>query len=279
MPSEDQSRRPLLVQPDPSRSREDGTSSQTERKSEAEPPRKRQRKIAILGTAPESVDLAPYDDPSWEVWTCSGLALQHKRTDAHFELHEYNEVARGWTGNPEHDAQMAEHYFQTLAQFRPPQVVYLKRADPRIPVSRAYPVEAVFEAFPERYFASTVSYMIALAILEGATEIGLWGVDMALSSEQYSGQRASCEWLLGIARGQGITVTIPPEGDLLKLIEPYAFGTNSDGLRKVKAKKLAISQRLKEAEAQRKHLDNVIAGYTGALDGLDYVARCWQADG
>jgi len=174
---------------------------------------------------------------------------------------------------------MAEHYFQTLAQFRPPQVVYLKQADPRIPASRAYPVDDVFAAFPERYFASTVSYMIALAILEGATEIGLWGVDMALSSEQYSGQRASCEWLLGVARGLGIKVTIPPEGDLLKIIEPHAFGTNNAGLSKVKAKKQAIEQRLKEAEAQRKHLDNVIAGYTGALDGLDYVARCWQADG
>lgn len=285
MPLPTEPKMPRLAVPDPSFEAPAGTNYPTADESAAEQqpnelprnrPTQKLHRVAIVGTAPESVGLAPYEDESWEIWTCSGLALQGRRFDRHFELHRYDEIARGWTGSVEHDAQMAESYMQFLARLTAPQIVYLQEADPKIPVSRTYPIDMVFEAFPERYFASTIAYMIALAIMEGADEIGLWGVDMALSSEQYSGQRASAEWLLGIAQGMGITVTIPPEGDLLKIIEPYAYGTNNDGLAKIVAKKGFVGERLRQAEAERAALSEEIAGLMGALDGLDYVSRCWQ---
>jgi hypothetical protein len=38
------------------------------------------RKIAVMGSAPSSVALAPFGDPSWEIWGCSpGLYYQAKR--------------------------------------------------------------------------------------------------------------------------------------------------------------------------------------------------------
>jgi len=50
-------------------------------------------KIALVGSAPSSVLLAPYGDPSWEIWGCSpGVYYQAPRTEAWFELHRFEQV-------------------------------------------------------------------------------------------------------------------------------------------------------------------------------------------
>ena len=64
------------------------------------------------------------------------------------------------------------------------------------------------------YFTSTPAYAIALAIYEGVDEIKLFGLNLAASIE-YIQQRACVEWLLGIATGQGIKVTLPSASPVL----------------------------------------------------------------
>src|SRR5262245_29911805 len=45
-------------------------------------------KIAIVGTAPSSRGLAPFNDPSWQIWVCSpGNMNAVPRVDAWFEIH------------------------------------------------------------------------------------------------------------------------------------------------------------------------------------------------
>jgi hypothetical protein len=40
---------------------------------------------------------------------------------------------------------------------------------------------------------------------------------------EYQSQRPSCEYFIGLARGKGIEVYVPPESDLLKCMYLYGF--------------------------------------------------------
>ena len=51
--------------------------------------------------------------------------------------------------------------------------------------------------------------MIGYAILKGATEIGVYGVDLSISDHEYFWQRPCVEAWIGFAKGHGIKVTIP----------------------------------------------------------------------
>src|SRR5580698_10373126 len=45
-------------------------------------------KVAMIGTAPSSRMLAPFNDPSWKIWACSpGNMNTLPRVDVWFELH------------------------------------------------------------------------------------------------------------------------------------------------------------------------------------------------
>jgi hypothetical protein len=63
--------------------------------------------------------------------------------------------------------------------------------------------------------------MLAWAIWKGTYDtIGMWGVDMALDGvtgeSEYSHQRPSVEYWLGIAQGRGIKLVLPTESEILK---------------------------------------------------------------
>src|SRR5882672_892663 len=45
-------------------------------------------KVALIGTAPSSRMLSPFNDPSWKIWACSpGNMGIMPRVDAWFEIH------------------------------------------------------------------------------------------------------------------------------------------------------------------------------------------------
>ena len=65
-----------------------------EKQADAPATDKPKRKIAIIGTAPSSVKLAPYDDPTWEIWALKVWNIQ--RWDVFFEVHEATEGVKRW---------------------------------------------------------------------------------------------------------------------------------------------------------------------------------------
>ncbi len=86
----------------------------------------------------------------------------------------------------------------------------------------AYPLAQVRKlAGGRNYFTSSVSYMLALAIYEGNTEIEILGVDLVEDTE-YAYQRPCMEYWCGIARGKGINLHIPRQSALLR--HSYIYG-------------------------------------------------------
>lgn len=76
-----------------------------------------------------------------------------------------------------------------------------------IPSSMPFPLEEVVKRFGYPYFTNTICYMIAYALLQGAKEIELFGVNQA-GSHEYSEERPGVEYWLGIAIGMGVKVII-----------------------------------------------------------------------
>jgi hypothetical protein len=223
-------------------------------------------KIAIIGMAPSSRGLAPYADPDWEIWTLStAVSCGHApRFDRHFELHPLR-----WFRER---ADQGDEYLAWLRSIEG-KPVYLQETDETIPAGVLFPKSEVVEHFGT-YFTNTVSWMIAFAIAEGATTIGVWGVDMAQNAE-YANQRPSCEFFLGWARGAGIKVYIPEQADLLKCPGLYGFDTDTSGLERLwKARQQELQQRLGRKVEIRDHAALECAALQGALDSQQYY-RQW----
>lgn len=150
----------------------------------------------------------------------------------------------------------------------------------RIPTAVPFPKEEVLKEFPRGYFTNTVSWLIALAILEGHFNyIDIFGVHMAVHNptlhggDEYSHQRPSCEYLIGLAEGRGIEVFIPATSDLLK--SPHLYGAE-DGpwftqkmnarLKDLRERKNGIDQQAAQLQAQSNQL-------LGAIDDTTYYIR------
>lgn len=94
---------------------------------------------------------------------------------------------------------------------------WLKTYDKPIITSKAYPEWPTSESYPimevAHYFGlplgiamySTVDYMIALAIYEGATNIDLFGVDMADGTGPLEMRCGTAQWI-GAAHARGVLV-------------------------------------------------------------------------
>ena len=242
------------------------------------------RKIAILGTAEPHWRAAPYADESWEIWTCGGIFASVPRTDRHFEIHAKPETCKGWGQSVEQEAAARNVYWDWLNQRGPTAV--LRAPHPDCPDASVYPIDTVLEAFPDRYFTNTVSYMIALALLEGCDELGLWGIDMALSgtgiADEYGVQRPSVEFYLGIAVGRGIRVHLPPETTLLKCRKLYGFaGPVDDGFNQAAtAKVMELTERLAQAHEEKlrkrhewSEAEKLEQGFKMALEVAGYFQR------
>src|SRR3990167_3047914 len=181
-------------------------------------------KVAIVGCS-QSKSLAPFDDLSFEIWGVNNLYPHIPRANRWFEIHEI--VQQGETylrrGDIKFRGQPVNDYLKTMGEWTQEKScpVYMQRKWDLVPTSIPYPVEEMIAKFGG-YFTNSVSWMIALAINEGAEEIHVYGVDMAVDTE-YHHQRPSCEYFLGIAVGMGIKVYIPPEADLLKTSFLYFF--------------------------------------------------------
>ena len=223
-------------------------------------------KIALVGSAPSSVRMAPYNNPEWRIWGCSpGVYGVAPNVDVWFELHRY-EPGQPW---------FSPEYCQWLAKFPGP--VYMAEKVPSIPNSQVLPVDHLVEKYGPYFFTSSLSWMFAMAMEAGATTIGLWGVDMS-ASEEYGYQRAGCQYFALLAKSKGIEVGVSPESDLLRPPPMYGISELDHTRIKILARRRELQMRLQNAQAQVANSNNEAHFLQGALDDLLWNENTWTGD-
>lgn len=232
------------------------------------------KRIAIVGKAPSSVMYAPYGDLGWEIWALSDLYRTIPRWDRYFEIHDPAPRKERWGDYWEW---LQKEHKDKDGKLKP---IYMQKAYPECPCAVPYPKNEIVERFGN-YFTNSVSWMIALAIMEGATDIGLWGVDMAQQAvgvkSEYARQRPSCEYFLGIAMGLGIQTYVHEKSDLLKCKDMYAFDSDPNAMRiKIMARRDELMKRLRESEKKRDTAAQDCLVVAGALDDLSWCEE-WIA--
>lgn len=155
------------------------------------------RRIAIVAKAGTSV-LAPWDDPSWEIWTLPWIA--GRRADRYFDVHEQS----SWDISP---VDLGDWYDRCFLHKEVP--VYTVE-------SRVWRYEnPVVINVSGLLLENSICFQIAQAIDDGDIgEIGLYGVHMT-STREYLTERIGVAYWVGRAEGMGIKVTVPPGSPLL----------------------------------------------------------------
>lgn len=184
---------------------------------------KHKKTVVLVGHAPSSVGLVPWDNPEIdEFW---GLNAAHcypwmKRGDRYFQLHSMNYLQK-LSGQSDLDRQ----HWKWLTEPHP-FPIYMQKHFDECPASVEYPIKEVRKRFGD-FYTSTFAYMAALAILEGFERIEAYGFEMA-SDTEYFYQRDSTEYFIGLILGMGIEFYLPENCSLLKG-DVYAFEDNSTG--------------------------------------------------
>jgi len=221
--------------------------------------------------------MAPFQDSSWEIWNLSPMAgplhTDLPRWDRWYELHHLNEKEAECPG-----------YLEFLKTYG--DRVWIREPHPELPKAQIYPLQDVLErvdqgfVHPMRYYTNSVSLMMGHAILLGAEELALYGVDMA-QTEEYQAQRPSCEVLVGYAAGAGIKVTIPEECDLLKCQRIYGIEPHTAFERKLAVHMLELEEKLQNSYSKINDAKKQMIGAAAAaaeLEGLTDILNGQLSD-
>ncbi len=252
-------------------------------------PIKEKEKVYIIGTA-NTKDIIPWDDKNAEYWGVNnlyGVDLKGMHYDRWFEIHNIwqdpmtKKMLR--RGSAEFRGQAVTEYLEGLAKLKC--TVYMQKHWPiLIPLSIQYPLDDVVNWFVGkgfqtgfcRYLTNTISYEIVLAIYLGFKEIQVWGVDMSAGTE-YAGQRPSCEFWLGVARGMGIEIVIPSQADLLKCRFMYGFEEKQQDLFREKIQKIRKDMKIKRMQTEQRYTQDAqaIQQYIGGEHVIAEIEKLW----
>lgn len=195
------------------------------------------KRAAIVGTAP-SWKQTPWDDPSLYIVSLNdAYSLGVPRADAWYDTHPINkmwfrpkdktvlkasDVPAGAYVRPEGHIEWLHEKARTIP-------VWLQDAPPSDWPANAqrFPIEDVkglLKARPDQdaYIASSPALILAHLIVQGFTEIHIYGIHLATQGE-YIKQRPGFEWLLGKAEAMGVNIVLPPECPLLKHTHVYGY--------------------------------------------------------
>jgi len=151
------------------------------------------KKLAIVGSGPETRELAPFDDSSIDIWAFNEAGNHNwcKRWTACFQMHNPN-IYKG------HNTKDANHWEWLQRKHGRP--IYMQDVDPDVPDSVRYPLEAAQELAGVKMFSSTFAYMAALAVMQGYEKVDIYGVELSASEYQYQAQ--SYLFWFGFLRGR-----------------------------------------------------------------------------
>lgn len=173
-------------------------------------------RFAVVGTA-ESWRMTPWDDPTLAIGSLNDAYLNGiPRADAWWELHPFDKFWYRERDQKVIDAALVPpgayvrpkghlDWLQQQAQQIP---VFVQEVPEGWPINaQRFPIEAV-QDWLHGYIASGPSMMIAHAVLNGCTELHVYGIHLA-TEQEYVDQRPNFEAVLGRFLGVGVpTMTI-----------------------------------------------------------------------
>jgi hypothetical protein len=273
-------------------------------------------KIALLGSAPSSVRLAPFKDSQyqqfvqgkvesmarahgqvpgdWQIWGCSpGCWAVSPRATRWFEVHRW-EPGQAW---------FSPEYCEFLRKFTGP--VYTGGAVPEIPNHVVYPIDKIEEIFASYFLTSSLALMMAMAIttieaIRAAREekdpdhlpsfvdleeidkpesddvIGMWGVDMS-TSEEWSYQRPGCQFFLLEAMRRGLGVYLPPESDLLRPMPVYGISEWDHNYIKLTTRARELNGYVTQYQQQAKEATERLQALQGEMGALNQFVNTWTS--
>jgi hypothetical protein len=176
----------------------------------------RTKKLGLLGST-DSLEFAPWHDPSWTLAAHPCCRPRCKREpDWYFDMHRpecFRAEMKQW--NPA--------YHSWLKALQTP--IFMQEHWPEIPMAVRYPRERIFGEF-RQYFSNHCAYMIALAMTEGVTHIGLFGCQYA--GAERTTQRDSLTYWLGRFEQAGGTVVIPDRHNTLLTMPLYGYASHDE---------------------------------------------------
>lgn len=233
-------------------------------------------KLAIVGFTDSWKD-APFEDASFRIWGMNRKYLDVPRWDRWFEIHDPAWLAEKYP-------HIWDQYEAWLARKDHPGPIYMADSYPQFPCSKRYPIEDVKARFGD-YFTSTVTYMIAMALMEATPEdpleeLHVYGVNMR-HDEEWAHQRPNAEYFLGICAGLGVKIYVPDTSALLKSPDGtlYAFGDAidpgpwlemEDSLR---LREAGLAKQFAKATADKEAAIRAMLTFDGALQEVRYQRR------
>lgn len=180
--------------------------------------RKGKRTVALVGMAPSSCALAPFDDLDVEIWCLNEMHAFPwcKRATGWFQIHprssfERKLAVRGVEGH--FDWLQEKHGFPIWMQYQYDD----------IPDSVEFPLYEINQHFfgkikrgddPVKYYSSGFCYMMAMALFQNFERIEIYGFEM-MGQDEYAPQRPGAYLWLGIAMGMGVEIYLPPKNHLI----------------------------------------------------------------
>ena len=240
------------------------------------------QKVAIVGFAAGTAHKAPFSDESVETWGINQLwkVLPDRRWSRWFELHSLWEFYHANEGH--------QDFLRDLSGKGIP--VYVREQDYALALewgiesAKPFPHHVLLDQF-RPYFTNTVSWLVALAILMRPEWLGVYGVDMAqdhIMAAEYSEQRPSCEYFLGIAEATIDELVIPNGCDLLAGTHLYGYEDSGRALEKMTSRfteletnKQQLDMQAQQLESQAAALRGTMAAMTGAQQEVQYWRKNW----
>lgn len=185
-------------------------------------------KLAIVGTGPATRELAPFDDPTFDILTMNEAAQSPwcKRWDILFQLHA-PEIYTGFnTKNAGHWEWLQQEHRDARGNLKP---IFMQTTDPRVPNAVSYPLAQAQALTGLKYLTATLAYVFAWAHLQNYRHVEVYGVEMSRSEYEY--QAACYRFWVGFLMGAGVTVKLHSsahlfEGLLYGYEGNFAFGVD-----------------------------------------------------
>ena len=160
------------------------------------------RPLAIVGSHPDTRELAPFDDLEYDIWLFNEAPQKqsiYKRWDDCLQIHlpEVYSSTENWVNQ--------DHWEWLQKDHGPDKRIFMQDVDPRVPNSVRYPLEGVLSLVPYKYLRSSPAMALALAIYLGYQHIELYGSELS-SNTEYTYQAINYAFWIGFAHGRGINL-------------------------------------------------------------------------